>query len=67
MSFRAIAEIVLHLEDFRNIDLFQQGLYFVRFCLFNEDEEKIYYANPYNFTSKDHETRNKKKANLHKL
>ncbi len=41
MSFRAIAEIVLHLEDFRNIDLFQQGLYFFRFCLFNEDEDKV--------------------------
>eukprot|EP00347_Sterkiella_histriomuscorum_P005091 403357933 len=67
MSFRAIAEFVLHLEHFRNIDLFQQGLYFLKFQIFNEDEEKIYYANPYDCISKDYETRNKEKASFHKL
>ena len=41
MSFRAIVEFVLHLEHFRNIDLFQQGLYFMRFQIYNEDEEKV--------------------------
>jgi len=28
---------------------------------------QIYYANPYNFVSKDYESRNKKQANFHKL
>ena len=67
---------MLHIENFRNIDLFQQGLYFLKFQVFNEDEEKvnfaanecqIYYANPYDYVSKDYESRNKEKANFHKL
>lgn len=33
MSFMAIYEFALHLHSFRNIDLFQQGLYFLRFYL----------------------------------
>ena len=31
MSLRAIVEIVIHLESFRNIDLFFQGIYYTRF------------------------------------
>ena len=41
MSFRGIGEFVLHIEHFRNIDLFQQGLYFLKFQVFNEDAEKV--------------------------
>lgn len=67
MAFRAVSEIVLHVENFRNIDLFQQGLYFMRFTFYNEDKDKIYYANPYNFTSLDYESKIKKQANFHKL
>lgn len=33
MSLRAIVEIVIHLESFRNIDLFFQGIYYTRFRL----------------------------------
>jgi hypothetical protein len=31
MAFRGIAEFVLHIEHFRNVDLLQQGLYFLKF------------------------------------
>lgn len=47
----------------------------MRFQIFNEDIEKvliavnyqIYYANPYDYISKDKETRNKTKASFHRL
>lgn len=29
MSLRALVEVVVHLESFRNIDLFYQGIYYV--------------------------------------
>lgn len=53
MSLRAIVEFILHLEHFRNVDLIQQGLYFLKLQIFNEDQDKIYYANPYHAESKD--------------
>lgn len=31
MSLRAVIEVVIHLESFRNIDLFFQGIYYTRF------------------------------------
>ena len=31
MSLRAVLETVIHLESFRNIDLFFQGIYYTRF------------------------------------
>ena len=53
MSLRAITEFILHLEHFRNVDLIQQGIYFIKFQIFNEWEDKIYYANPYHHESRD--------------
>ena len=53
MSLRAIVEIVLHLESFRNIDLFQQGLYFLQFEIFHSISGKKFSASPYNFYSDD--------------
>jgi hypothetical protein len=44
MSFRGIAEFVLHIEHFRNVDLFQQGLYFMKFQIYNEDADKVRYT-----------------------
>lgn len=41
MSFRGIAEFVLHADHFRNVDLLQQGLYYLRFQVYNEDIEKV--------------------------
>ena len=38
MSLKALVEVLVHLDTFRNIDLFYQGLYYARF--------KIYYAKP---------------------
>ena len=34
MSLRALVEIVVNLDSFRNIDLFYQGVYFVKLRLF---------------------------------
>lgn len=31
MTYRARTEFILHLEHFRNVDLFQQGIYFIKF------------------------------------
>lgn len=67
MSYRARTEFILHLEHFRNVDLFQQGIYFLKFQIFNEDAENIYYANPYHFETRDYESRDATKANFHRL
>lgn len=55
MSLRGIVEFILHLEHFRNVDLIQQGIYFIKYQIFNEDQEKMYYANPYHHESRDSE------------
>ena len=34
MSLKALVEVLLHVDTFRNIDLFYQGLYFIRFRLY---------------------------------
>jgi hypothetical protein len=47
MSFRSVAEILVHFESFRNIDLYHQGIYFLRCCLYYQKGEKLYYAQPY--------------------
>ena len=39
MSLRAIVEIVVHLESFRNIDLFFQGIYYTRFRLHSKKKQ----------------------------
>lgn len=31
MALKALIEIQLHVDTFRNIDLFYQGLYFIKF------------------------------------
>lgn len=71
MSLRAITEIILHLEHFRNVDLIQQGIYFLKFQIFNEDNDRIYYANPYHHESKDTDlinvTKRKEKVSFHRL
>lgn len=58
MSLRAIFEIVLHLESFRNIDLFQQGLYHLRFEIFHSVSGKKFSASPYNQYSGDSGSKN---------
>jgi len=50
MSLRAIIETVIHIEQFRNIDFFNQGLYFFRITLYNEKDQERYFARPYQIT-----------------
>ena len=63
MALRSLIEVVIHLESFRNIDLFFQGLYYIKVSLYNKKIDEVsyssdsslqlYYANPYCvFTSK---------------
>jgi len=41
MSLRAILEIAIHVESFRNIDLYYQGLYFLKVSLYNTKHEEV--------------------------
>jgi hypothetical protein len=41
MSLRALLEIVVHLESFRNIDLFYQGLYYIKVSLYNKKNDEV--------------------------
>ena len=66
MSYRARTEFILHLEHFRNVDLFQQGIYFIKFQIYNEDQDKIYYATPYQHESRS-ESESGGKASFHRL
>jgi len=34
-------EIVVHLESFRNIDLFYQGLYYIKVNIYNKKNEEV--------------------------
>lgn len=61
MSLRAIIETVVHIEQFRNIDFFNQGLYFFRITLYNEKDQERYYARPYQITQTGGKTDEDKK------
>ena len=41
MSLRAILEVVVHLDTFRNIDLFFQGLYYVKVSVYNKRGDEV--------------------------
>ena len=41
MSLRALLEIVVHLESFRNIDLFYQGLYYLKVTVYNKKNDEV--------------------------
>ena len=41
MSLRAIYEILIHIDRFRNIDLFNQGLYHLRCVLYYIKDGKV--------------------------
>ena len=47
MSLRAIVEIIIHLENFRNLDLMQGGLYWLQFEVFHTIKGKKFFATPY--------------------
>ena len=42
MSLKSLVEAVIHLESFRNIELFYQGLYFLKCRLIFEEEPGKY-------------------------
>jgi len=41
MSLKALVEVVVHFESFRNIELFYQGLYFLKCRLYSEDAQAV--------------------------
>ena len=43
---RAKADFTVHLEEFRNSELFIPGLYFLRLSLSHEDQTKYIFAKP---------------------
>jgi len=47
MSLRALVEVVVHLESFRNIDLFYQGIYYVQVKLYSK-KKRIFIEPPDN-------------------
>ena len=55
MSFKAVFDIALHLEKFRNIDLYQQGMFRLKFSIFytKRTENSIikFFAYPYGMKS----------------
>ena len=47
MALRAIIETVVHIEDFLNIDFYNQGLYYFRISIYHQKGEEKFYASPY--------------------
>jgi hypothetical protein len=41
MALRGLLEVVVHLESFRNIDLFYQGLYYLKVSLYSKKNEEV--------------------------
>lgn len=50
MSVRSVLELVVHLESFRNIDLWFQGTYTLKVQIESLAEGKIVYAHPFAHT-----------------
>jgi len=47
MSFRAIVSVIVHAESFRNIDLFEQGIYMINFKVYHNYKEVDCFASPF--------------------
>jgi hypothetical protein len=61
MSLRAVVEIVIHLESFRNIDLFFQGIYYTRFRIHSrKKQQEILSARGTNNTTSNSQANDKK-------
>lgn len=41
MSLKATIEFFLHIETFRNVDLFNQGLYRLQFNIYHENNNEV--------------------------
>lgn len=46
MSFKAVCEFAVHLEGFRNIDLYHQGLYHIRIVIYHEQDGEVIFPSP---------------------
>ena len=61
MSLKALVEIQLHFDTFRNIDLFYQGLYYIKIRLLYKNNANFDVVQPYwNFQTSRQEERNLK-------
>ena len=61
MSLRAVVEIVIHLESFRNIDLFFQDIYYTRFRIHSrKKQQEILSARGTNNTTSNSQANDKK-------
>lgn len=52
MSLKGVVEFAIHIDGFRNIDLFHQGLYQVRICIYHEKDGQKVFAHPYHTSEK---------------
>lgn len=51
MSLKAACEFVVHLEGFRNVDLYHQGLYHIRLTIYHEENGVVNHPSSLNITS----------------
>ena len=42
MSLKAYIDFVVHVEAFRNVDLYNQGLYQLKFQIYTENGSKVH-------------------------
>jgi hypothetical protein len=47
MSYQGVVEIAIQLESFKNLDLYHQGLYNVRFRIYQEIDNQVRYKSFY--------------------
>ena len=66
MSFKAIFELAVQIESFRNIDLLHQGVYFLRISLHHLDKGRKRLACPYHLHSAEI-LRKRKQTDVHNL
>ena len=46
MSFRGQVDVLVHFESFRNVDLYHQGIYFLKSTLYHKREGKLTFGKP---------------------
>lgn len=47
MAYRAIVDMTLSIDSFRNVGMFQQGIYYLTYQIYYYKENKKIYATPY--------------------
>lgn len=68
MSLKQLSEIAIQVESFRNIDLFHQGLYYMKFTLNLATPNIKYYASPYMLQSANiHRSKRSQKHDPHNI